>query len=158
MAFLADPSTLIPAEFAAALSAAVGAAGWPPLTHVDALLAVFVLSAVPPPRLPTFLASVCACVRPGGFVLVRDYGVYDQAHLRFSPSGNGRLFKRQDGTLARFFELDELRDAVLAGAGGVRLVSQEAEWHTVDVRNGAERISMRRVFVHAVFTRAADGV
>ena len=162
-AFVADPSAMTPAGFAEALSAAVVAAGWPPVTRVDAVLAVFVLSAVPPLRLPPFLASVCTCVRPGGVVLVRDYGIYDQAHLRFSPAAacdaSGRLFFRQDGTLARFFDRDELVDAVCSGAAdaGVHL-SGEAEWHTVAVRNRAKDLTMRHVFVHAVFTRALDDV
>ena len=161
VAFQADPSAAAPAEFAAALSAAVALAGWSPLVAFDAVLAVFVLSAVPPARLPNFLAAVCARIRPGGALLVRDYGIYDQAHLRFSPAaardGSGRLFSRHDGTLARFFERDELVDVVCSGAagGGVHLVGA-ADWHTVAVRNRAKAITMRRVFVHAVFTRALD--
>ena len=159
VALEADPSMMSPDDFTRALSDAVSLAGWSPVTRVDAALAVFVLSAVPPPLLPRFLASACACLRPGGVMLVRDYGIYDQAHLRFSAAtacdATGRVFRRQDGTLARFFERDELVDAVRSGAAGAGVhLDGAAEWHTVAVRNRAKDITMRRVFVHAVFTRA----
>ena len=157
VAFQADPGSGSADEFAAALSAAVLLAGWPPLKHFDAVLAVFVLSALPPARVQNFLASACSCLRPGGCLLARDYGLFDQAHLRFSREASARLFSRQDGTLARFFDRDELVDVVCRGAAsaGVHLAG-EAEWHTVAVPNRAKSISMRRVFVHAVFTRALD--
>ena len=162
VAFHADPGAGSAQEFAAALSAAVSLAGWPPLTRFDAVLAVFVLSALPPARVPNFLASACSCLRPGGCLLARDYGIFDQAHLRFSDAeaacdASGRLFRRQDGTLARFFDRDELVDTVCgaAASAGVHLAG-EAEWHTVAVPNRAKNICMRRIFVHAVFTRALD--
>ena len=161
VAFQADPGAVSADEFAAALAAAVSLAGWPPLARFDAVLAVFVLSAVPPARTASFLASACSLLRPGGCLLVRDYGIFDQAHLRFSPEAacddSGCLFLRQDGTLARFFDRDELVDLVCSGAAnaGVHLAG-EADWHTVAVRNRAKDITMRRVFVHAVFTRALD--
>ena len=163
VAFEADPSAASADGFAAALAAAVSLAGWPPLTRFDAVLAVFVLSALPPARVPAFLASACSVLRPGGCLLARDYGTFDQAHLRFSPEAacddSGRLFLRQDGTLARFFDRDELVDMVCSGAAsaGVHLAG-EADWHTVAVPNRAKGITMRRVFVHAVFTRALDDV
>jgi methyltransferase-like protein 6 len=129
---------------------------------VDAVLAVFVLSAVPPRRLGAMLASIASCLRPGGALLIRDYGLYDLPQLRFPRAAargdTGRLFARQDGTLARFFERDELVAEVCAGAAdaGVALACGEAEWCCVVVRNRSKGVAMRRVFVHAVFTRHAE--
>jgi methyltransferase-like protein 6 len=164
LAFVADPSASTPARFAAELAAAAHAAGWStPVTHVDAVLAVFVLSAVPPRRLGVMLASIASCLCPGGALLVRDYGLHDLPMLRFPHSAargdTGRLFARQDGTLARFFERGELVQEVCAGAAGagVALACDEAEWCCVIVRNRSKGVDMRRVFVHAAFTRHADG-
>jgi hypothetical protein len=120
---------------------------------------VFVLSAVPPPRLQAMVAAVAACIRPGGALLARDYGLYDLPMLRFSAAAargdSGRLFARGDGTLARFFDRDELAHVIIDGAAaaGVRLACDAAEWCCVVVRNRAAGVAMRRVFVHAVFTR-----
>lgn len=122
------------------------------------------MSAVPPPRFAHMVTSITCCIRPGGALLVRDYGLYDLPMLRFAPSAalagdsSGRVFMRRDGTLARFFERHELRDAVLsaAAAEGSPLACDAAEWCCVIVRNRGEGLAMRRVFVHAAFTRQVE--
>eukprot|EP00898_Chlorokybus_atmophyticus_P007003 jgi/Chlat1/7303/Chrsp58S09140 len=79
------------------------------LTHV---LLVFTLSAVAPQLVKQLLTALKGLLRPGGYVLLRDYGLYDMTMLRFE--GSQRLFEnlymRSDGTLARFFSLDDARD------------------------------------------------
>ena len=65
-------------------------------------------------------------MRPGGLVCFRDYGAYDLPMLRFPPSRRlaDRTYARMDGTLARFFTVDEVRTMfreaglVEEGAGG----------------------------------------
>lgn len=94
-------------------------------------------------------AAVLRCVRPGGLVLIRDYALFDLSHLRFPESKRlgDRLYQRGDGTLARFFHLEEM-DALARGAGA----------EPVEVRAGrceacAQRQPVRAVIgeVHAVF-------
>ena len=160
---MADPSASSPAAFSAALAAAAAAAGWAPLARVDAALLVFVLSAVPPgARLHALLASVVRALRPGGALLVRDHGLYDLPMLRFPPAAQrgscGRVFARGDGTLARFFDKDALADEVeaAAAAAGAPLRRDAAEWCCVVVRNRAAGVEMRRVFVHAAWTRLPE--
>ncbi len=161
-AFQADPTQCTSAEFLGLLQRAAQLAGWPALSCVDAALAIFVLSAVPPPRLDAMVGAIAATLRPdGGVLCVRDYGLYDMPMLRFMPaSARGRwLYERADGTLARFFDRQELVDGVLHGAAkaGIALACDDSQWCTTVVHNRAKQIAMRRVFVHAQFTRHACG-
>ena len=49
-------------------------------------------------------------LKAGGSVLVRDYGLHDQAMLRFGRGSkiDERFYVRQDGTRAYYFDLSEL--------------------------------------------------
>ena len=77
-----------------------------PASGVDLLTMVFVLSAIPPEAMPGALRNVASALCPGGTVLFRDYGLYDQAQLRFGPGRRlqDQLYVRQDGTLAFYFD------------------------------------------------------
>ena len=106
-AFTCDPAR---ENLAAAAAAAAADAGFPADAPIRAACLVFVLSAVPPDALPAFLDSVRRAVSPGGVVFFRDYGVYDLPMLRFAPSARreSRVYARGDGTLARFFLVEEI--------------------------------------------------
>lgn len=67
---------------------------------VDIISMVFVLSAIHPDNFREVLINLYKCLRPGGIVLVRDYGLYDMAMLRFGPGSKlgSQLYVRQDGT------------------------------------------------------------
>lgn len=119
----------------------------------DSLLLVFTLSALAPADMPAALAHAREGLRPGGLLLVRDYGLYDMAMLRFPGSQmlGDALYRRSDGTLAYFFSTAALRS--LAEAAGFETV--ECQYACVAVRNRKRGSSMRRVFVHGVFRRPA---
>ena len=156
-AFQGDPLQTGPHRFRELLFEEARAHGWSLPGGFDAALAVFVLSALAPSALPTFVASLVSALRPGGQLLVRDYGLYDMPMLRFSAHarrGPG-LYQREDGTLARFFDLEQLVADVIDAArdAGVLLCCEEHKWCAVSNSNRKTGVEMRRVFVHAVFRR-----
>ncbi|KAI9507039.1 methyltransferase [Russula earlei] len=76
----------------------------------DIVVLVFVLSALHPSEWPRAIFNIARMLKPGGLVLMRDYGRHDLAQLRFKA---GRLldenfYIRGDSTRVYFFELDEL--------------------------------------------------
>ncbi|KAI6013554.1 S-adenosyl-L-methionine-dependent methyltransferase [Pisolithus marmoratus] len=77
---------------------------------VDIVVLVFILSALHPDEWERAVQNMHRMLKPGGVVLLRDYGRYDLIQLRFK---SGRLLEenfyiRGDKTRVYFFELDEL--------------------------------------------------
>ncbi|UYV61565.1 METTL6, partial [Cordylochernes scorpioides] len=66
---------------------------------------VFVLSALHPDKMAVALRNIHRVLRPRGRVCFRDYGLYDQAMLRFKPGHklSENFYVRQDGTRAYYF-------------------------------------------------------
>lgn len=79
---------------------------------VDIATSIFVLSALPPETLPQVIKNVYNTIKPGGYWFIRDYSSSDAAQHRFDPDKSRLergLFVRQDGTLAHYFDPEELK-------------------------------------------------
>ncbi|KAG9017027.1 hypothetical protein FRB90_002036 [Tulasnella sp. 427] len=77
---------------------------------VDIAVMIFVLSALHPDEWAQAIANIFTLLKPGGMVVLRDYGRHDLTQLRFKE---GRLldenfYIRGDGTRVYFFEATEL--------------------------------------------------
>lgn len=67
---------------------------------IDIVTLIFVLSAIHPDKFIQTLGNVYKLLKPGGFLLFRDYGLYDMAQLRFKAGHKiaDNFYMRQDGT------------------------------------------------------------
>lgn len=67
---------------------------------VDIVTLIFVLSAIHPQKFLVTLKNIFKIMKPGGMLLLRDYGLYDMAQLRFKPGNkiSENFYMRQDGT------------------------------------------------------------
>lgn len=86
-----------------------------PSGSVNIATSIFVLSALPPETLPFVIRNVWSCLAEQGCWFIRDYAVNDAAQLRFDPAKSQlqkNLFVRQDGTLAHYFDQQELLQLV----------------------------------------------
>ena len=135
-------------------------AGALPVGGVDLILAVFTLSALSPEALPAALAQLHACLRPGGRLLLRDYGRLDLKHLKFAAVAGSRLpcgggwdwHARGDGTTALFFTPELL--APLLDRAGFRV--HEMRYDRRLAVNRATRERMYRVWLVAVLSKPAE--
>lgn len=118
---------------------------------LDTVVAIFVLSALDPKRLPFALAKVFRALRPGGQLLFRDYGRHDMTQLRFKPARLIRpdLYFRGDGTAVHYFSLEEL--AGLVEAAGFTVLRNEVDRRLLV--NRQRRLTMYRVWIQARFQK-----
>lgn len=71
-----------------------------PKETLDIVTLIFVLSAVDPSNYLNIARTLFALLKPNGYILLRDYGLYDMTQLRFKPGHkiSDNFYVRQDGT------------------------------------------------------------
>ncbi|ETN86137.1 methyltransferase domain protein [Necator americanus] len=119
--------------------------------QADLATLIFVLSAIHPDKHAIAAKNMCKYVRPGGSIVVRDYGINDYAMIRFGRGAKlaDRFYVRQDGTRAFYFRIEELVD--LFEAAGFECVHKEY-LHRQTI-NHQKQLNVPRIFVQARFVK-----
>jgi len=123
----------------------------------DISILFFCLSAISPEKMPLAAKHVADTLKPGGILLLRDYGRYDEAQLKLGTSRAKRLgdnfYVKHDGTRCYYFTLDDLEMLFSDGENGAGLEVLELKYLKRTYKNRAKAVTRRRVWVQARFRK-----
>jgi len=127
-------------------------------------LLLFVLSAISPDRMMQAAKNVASTLKPGGILVLRDYGRYDEAQIKLGTSRNKRLsdnfYVKHDGTRCYYFTTEDI-DRLFGQKKKSDCNEEEYEGAGLEVlqlkyvqrlyKNRADDATRRRVWVQARF-------
>ncbi|CAF1671103.1 unnamed protein product [Rotaria magnacalcarata] len=120
---------------------------------IDLCSMIFLLSAIHPDKMSSVLKKIHKVLKPDGYLLFRDYGLYDHAMFRFARQRQHKLsdnfYVRQDGTRAYFFSIEYLTNLLNACQFHIDELSYVFK-ETVNVK---EEICVPRVFIQGKFKK-----
>ncbi|KAK0610286.1 tRNA(Thr) (cytosine(32)-N(3))-methyltransferase [Lasiodiplodia hormozganensis] len=108
---------------------------------VDVVLMVFIFSALAPSQWAQAVRNIYRVLKPGGYVLFRDYGRGDLAQVRFKKGRylDENFYVRGDGTRVYFFEKEELEKI---WGGNLKTLFAEKEPNGGDAAEQMERLAL----------------
>lgn len=113
----------------------------------DAVLMLFVLSAISPEKHLQTIRNSTSTLKPGGMVFFRDYARYDLAQLRLAHKGKKKLkenfYLKQDGTRVYYFSTQDIENLFC----GFSVVQNE--YHYRLIKNRKDEKVMHRVWLQA---------
>ncbi len=94
-------------------------------------------------------------MKPGGTLILRDYGRFDEAQMKLGSGRGKRLtenfYVKHDSTRVYFFDLDDLES--LFGSDGAGLETIDIRYIQRVYTNRSENSERRRVWVQARFRK-----
>jgi methyltransferase-like protein 6 len=122
-----------------------------PDASMNFVLCMYVLSAMPPHDHLSVVIKLASTLRPGGKILMRDYGLYDEAQLRFAKGSKlyRNFYVRQDGTCAYYFSESD----IVRIAEGASLQVVENYYIQRQYANRGQKKARYRVWIHAVLQK-----
>jgi len=128
----------------------------------DFSMLLFCLSAINPEKMQTAVHNVAATIKPGGVILFRDYGRYDEAQMKLGTQrGKGlgeNFYVKHDGTRCYYFDLDDLKklfgeDGFGKNDKGACLEILELDYIRRSYMNRSTKTVRRRVWVQGRFRK-----
>mmetsp|Transcript_9818 Transcript_9818/g.22979 ORF Transcript_9818/g.22979 Transcript_9818/m.22979 type:complete len:638 (-) Transcript_9818:861-2774(-) len=129
----------------------------------DVAILLFCLSAIgphPSPPLARAAQHVIDMLKPGGVLLMRDYGMLDEAQLKLGKGAaiGNNFYRKGDGTGVFYFELDNLRDLfVNKHDQDGKLEELELDYIQRVYRNRGDNSTRRRVWIQGRFRKPLHG-
>ena len=121
---------------------------------VDFVSCVFTLSAIHPEDIDKAIIGIKSCMKEGAIVLIRDYAAGDMREMKLERKwglveNTKRLCRRGDGTLARFWTVDEMKE--LWGSEDIECL--ECCVMERRIRNRKTDVDMGRKWIQAKFKK-----
>ncbi|KAI8080144.1 methyltransferase-like protein 6-like protein [Gilbertella persicaria] len=124
-----------------------------PVDSLDLVSAIFVFSAIPPEKMAIAIKNIYSVLKPGGQVIFRDYGLYDEAQIKFSAASDKKLdenfYVRHDGTMSYFFSLEDLKSRFEQEGFNTK----ECEYIYRETTNRSMEMRIDRIFAQAKFQK-----
>ncbi|KAI8992325.1 S-adenosyl-L-methionine-dependent methyltransferase [Pilobolus umbonatus] len=127
-----------------------------PAESIDLVTALFVFSAIPPEKMSQAIMNIYSILKPGGKIMFRDYGIYDEAQIKFSMASDKKLdtnlYVRQDGTMSYFFSKEDLRSKF--ETVGFNIL--ECDYVYRETTNRRLEINVDRIFAQGKFQKPLE--